>query len=391
MMDIFAAALAGCPRLGAKHMRALIEVFGTAEDVWKASDGEIVESHLLKGKTEASFLAYRKETDPEEIGEKLYRLQIRCVTWEDDLYPSLLQTTANPPAVLFYKGNDPAFEKTVAIVGSRKATPYGVQTAERVACGLSENGVTVISGGARGIDSAAHEGALRGESPTVVALACGLDHVYPPENKNLFQKIIDNGGTIISEYPPGTPPLGRQFPARNRIIAGMSRGILVVEAAERSGALITADFALEEGRDVFSVPGNIWLDSSRGTNHLIRSGAICCTSYEDILSEYGWNEKSISPCKESSPMNITDARASFGITPLAASTPMAIGRSRQEPSFFKSAGAKFTVTFSIGKKYPEFRIADWTRSFDSFTETAGSPTISKAGDARLISTSTVIT
>ena len=133
----------------------------------------------------------------------------------------------------------------------------------------------------------------------MVALACGLDHVYPPENKNLFQKIIDNGGTIISEYPPGTPPLGRQFPARNRIIAGMSRGILVVEAAERSGALITSDFALEEGRDVFSVPGNIWLDSSRGTNQLIRSGAICCTSYEDILSEYGWNEKSISSKKES--------------------------------------------------------------------------------------------
>lgn len=139
-------------------MRALIEAFGTAEDVWKASDGEIVESHLLKGKTEASFLAYRKETEPEEIGEKLYRLQIRCVTWEDDLYPPLLQTTANPPAVLFYKGNNPVFEKTVAIVGSRKATPYGVQTAERIACSLAENGVTVVSGGARGIDSAAHEG-----------------------------------------------------------------------------------------------------------------------------------------------------------------------------------------------------------------------------------------
>lgn len=204
-MDIFAAALPGCPRLGAKHMRALIEAFGTAEDVWKASDKEIVESHLLKGKTKASFLAYRKETEPEEIGEKLYRLQIHCVTWEDDLYPPLLRTTANPPAVLFYKGNDPVFEKTVAIVGSRKAMPYGVQTAERIACGLAENGVTVVSGGARGIDSAAHEGALRGESPTVVVLACGLDHVYPPENKNLFQKVIDNGGAIISEYPPGNP------------------------------------------------------------------------------------------------------------------------------------------------------------------------------------------
>lgn len=293
-MDIFAAALPGCPRLGAKHMRALIERFGTSEDVWKASDEEIIGSHLLKGKTEEAFLAYRRETEPEEIGEKLYRMQIRCCTWEETDYPPLLQTTANPPAILFYKGNDPVFEKTAAIVGARKATAYGVQTAERVACGLSENGVTVVSGGARGIDSAAHEGALAGGSPTVAVLACGLDYVYPPENKKLFQKIIDSGGTIISEYPPGTPPLGRQFPARNRIIAGMSRGILVVEAAERSGALITSDFALEEGRDVFSIPGNIWLDASKGTNGLIRNGAICCTSHEDILSEYGWDEKCIS-------------------------------------------------------------------------------------------------
>lgn len=293
-MDIFAASLTGCPRLGAKHIRSLIEAFGTAEDVWKVSDEEIIGSHLLKGKTEAAFLSYRRETEPEKIGEKLYRMQIRCCTWEDEVYPPLLQTTANPPAVLFYKGNDPVFEKTVAIVGARKATAYGVQTAESVARGLSESGVAVVSGGARGIDSAAHIGALSGGSPTLVVLACGLDYVYPPENKSLFQKIIDNGGTIISEYPPSTPPLGRQFPARNRIIAGMSRGILVVEAAERSGALITSDFALEEGRDVFSVPGNIWLDSSKGTNRLIRSGAICCTSYEDILSEYGWNEKSIS-------------------------------------------------------------------------------------------------
>lgn len=211
-MDIFAAALPGCPRLGAKHMRVLIEAFGTAEDVWKASDKEIVESHLLKGKTEASFLAYRKETEPEEIGEKLYRLQIRCVTWEDDLYPPLLQTTANPPAVLFYKGNNPVFEKTVAIVGSRKATPYGVQTAERIACGLAENGVTVVSGGARGIDSAAHEGALRGESPTVVALACGLDHVYPPENKNLFQKLLIMAVRLFLNTRRGRRLWGGSFP-----------------------------------------------------------------------------------------------------------------------------------------------------------------------------------
>ena len=122
-------------------------------------------------------------------------------------------------------------------------------------------------------------------------LACGLDRVYPPENRHLFHQVIESGGTLVSEYPPGTPPLGRQFPARNRIIAGMSRGILVAEAAERSGSLITSDFALEEGRDVFSVPGSIWLPSCKGTNQLIRNGAICCTSADDILSEYGWKEE----------------------------------------------------------------------------------------------------
>ena len=287
-MDIYAASLPGCPGLGAKSIRSLISAFGSAEQVWKASDEMIRKVHLLSPKAESSFLSYRAKTSPEEIEEDLYRLEIRCCTWEDENYPLLLSETSNPPAVLFYKGQPPVWEKTIAVVGMRKATPYGTETASRISRDLAKAGVTVVSGGARGIDSASHEGALAGQTPTVVVLACGLDKVYPSENKNLFQKVICTGGTLISEYPPGTPPLGRQFPARNRIIAGMSRGILVVEAAERSGALITSDFALEEGRDVFAVPGNIWLPSSKGTNQLIRNGAFCCTSAKDILSEYNW-------------------------------------------------------------------------------------------------------
>lgn len=287
-MDIYAASLPGCPGLGAKSIRSLISAFGSAEQVWKASDEMIRKAHLLSPKAESSFLSYRAKTSPEEIEEDLYRLEIRCCTWEDENYPPLLSETSNPPAVLFYKGQPPVWEKTIAVVGMRKATPYGTETASRISRDLAKAGVTVVSGGARGIDSASHEGALAGQTPTVVVLACGLDKVYPPENKNLFQKVICTGGTLISEYPPGTPPLGRQFPARNRIIAGMSRSILVVEAAERSGALITSDFALEEGRDVFAVPGNIWLPSSKGTNQLIRNGAFCCTSAKDILSEYNW-------------------------------------------------------------------------------------------------------
>ena len=290
-MDIYAAALPGCPRLGAKHMRALIEFFETPEDVWKASEEAIHQSHILPGKTESAFLAYRRDIDPAQVANRLYEKDIRCCTWEEEDYPPLLASTANPPAVLFYRGAIPDWERTIAIVGSRKATAYGLQTAHQMAKELTTAGVVVVSGGARGIDSAAHTGALESQGPTVVVLACGLDRAYPPENRNLFEQVVNAGGTLISEYPPGTPPLGRQFPARNRIIAGMSRGTLVVEAAERSGSLITADFALEEGRDVFAIPGSIYLASCKGTNQLIRHGAICCTSVDDILSEYGWKEE----------------------------------------------------------------------------------------------------
>lgn len=298
-MDIYAAALPGCPRLGAKSIRGLIEAFNTAEDVWRASDDDIRASHVLTGKTEAAFLSYRRETDPESVAERMRQEGVRCCTWEEDDYPPLLSQTANPPAVLFYKGAVPDFEKTIAIVGSRKATAYGLQTAETFARGLSAAGVTVVSGGARGIDSSSHLGALSAKGTTVVVCAFGLDRVYPAENRNLFHRIVDEGGTLLSEYPLGTPPLGRQFPARNRIIAGMSRGTVVVEAAERSGSLITSDFALEEGRDVFAVPGSIYLPGCKGTNQLIRNGAICCTGVEDILSEYHWNEEKGTESKKS--------------------------------------------------------------------------------------------
>ena len=176
-MDIYAAALPGCPRLGAKHMRALMDYFETAEDVWKASAESVEKSHILTGKTLAAFLAYRNETSLEQIEEKLYRLDIRCSAFEDSDYPPLLSATANPPAVLFYRGALPCFERTIAIVGSRKATAYGIETAHELARGLSAHGITVVSGGARGIDSASHTGAMEGGSPTVVVLACGLDRV----------------------------------------------------------------------------------------------------------------------------------------------------------------------------------------------------------------------
>lgn len=304
-MDCYTAVLPGMDGLGARRIRKLVEYFGTAERLWKADPAEVRAAGVLSEKMAGDFLAYRAATDPEAVGEALEKRGIHVTAWRDGDYPPLLKETANPPAVLFYLGSAPVWTRTVAIVGARKATAYGVNAAKAIAEGLAKAGVTVVSGGARGVDTVSHEGCLAGGAPTAVVLACGLDVTYPPENRNLFRKVVDAGGTILSEYPLGTQPLGRQFPARNRIIAGMSRAVLVTEAAVRSGSLITADFALEEGRDVFAVPGSIWSAMSRGTNHLIRSGAVCCTGAEDILSEYGWDGRKEAAPAESAPRQLT--------------------------------------------------------------------------------------
>lgn len=304
-MDRYAAALPGMAGLGAKRIRGLMEYFGTAEAVWKAAPDALRASGVLSEALAAEFLAWRAKEDPAEVERALRARDIHVTTWRDDDYPPLLKETANPPAVLFYRGSAPVWTRAVAVVGARKATAYGVNAAKSIAEGLAKAGVTVVSGGARGIDTVSHEGCLAGGAPTAAVLACGLDVTYPPENRNLFRKICEQGGTLLSEYPLGTRPLGRQFPARNRIIAGMCRAVVVTEAAERSGSLITADFALEEGRDVFAVPGSIWSSMSRGTNRLIRLGAVCCTGADDILSEYGWGADQDAPAEKSAPRELT--------------------------------------------------------------------------------------
>lgn len=297
-MNLYAACLAGCPHLGARTIRKLLHYFGSEEKIWEASDQELAKASILTEKARNSLIQYRGKMDFSHMNSLLQKWQIDVISITEDGYPALLKKTNNPPAALFYQGFEPHWDKTISIVGSRKCTSYGLTTASKLSYELAKKGVAVISGGARGIDSAAHEGALEAGGKTAVIAACGLDRVYPPENRKLFHRIIEAGGTVISEYPPGTPPLGRHFPARNRIIAGLSFGTVVVEAAERSGSLITSDFALEEGRDVFSVPGNIGRPMSKGTNRLIRNGAICCTCSRDILSEYEWDEESADRGKE---------------------------------------------------------------------------------------------
>jgi DNA processing protein len=207
------------------------------------------------------------------------------VTWQDDDYPSLLKEIYAPPPVLYVKGAlSPDDEWAVGLVGTRRATSYGKQVARMLAADLARGSVTVVSGLARGIDGIAHQAALDAGGRTIAVTACGLDQVYPPEHRKLAQAIVERGA-LVSDYPLGTRPEARNFPPRNRIISGLSLGVVVVEAGRRSGALITSEFALEQGREVFAVPGNIVSRSSVGCNRLIRDGARMVLGVQDILEE----------------------------------------------------------------------------------------------------------
>jgi DNA processing protein len=202
----------------------------------------------------------------------------------DEGYPAALRQIHDPPARLFVQGRVPA-EEMIAIVGSRRATPYGLRIAYRLAADLSHCGVVVVSGLARGVDAAAHRGALSGPTPTVAVMATGLDRIYPPEHADLAAQIARTGA-LMTEAPDGTPPLPSRFPVRNRIICGLSKGVVVVEAAARSGALITANMAAREGREVFAVPGSIENPLTEGTHALIDDGAKLVRDVDDILEEF---------------------------------------------------------------------------------------------------------
>lgn len=202
-------------------------------------------------------------------------------------YPEKLKNISYPPKQLFCLGNlELLNKKSIAIIGSRNYSDYGKRATFDFSFDLAKNDVCIVSGLAKGIDSFAHEAALEAEGKTIAVLGSGLDNIYPKENEQLFYEIIQNNGLIISEYPLGTKPEKQHFPARNRIISGLSDGVLVIEARKNSGTNITVDFALEQGKDVFVIPGNIYSKTSDGTNFLIKEGAIPVTSYEDILEKY---------------------------------------------------------------------------------------------------------
>lgn len=271
--------------IGSVRFMKLINYFGTAENVFESSRDELLKSGILGERLVEAVVSARKSCNIDNYLKIMKENDVKVYTILEEEYPKNLKEIHDPPPVLYVKGELKQEDCcAIGIVGSRKASDYGIRVAERLAARLAELGMTIVSGLAVGIDSASHRGALKANGRTIAVLACGLKHVYPKSNTWLSRDILKNGA-IISEYPFETEARPENFPARNRIISGMSLGIVVVEAGEKSGSLITADFALEQGREVFAVPGNINAPNSKGTNALIKNGAKLVSSIEDILEE----------------------------------------------------------------------------------------------------------
>jgi len=267
-----------------RRLRDIVSVFGSVRAAFGAGLGELVP---VLGKPQAEEVVKRRAAlDIGLESDKLKQADINFVTVVDDDYPALLREIFDPPAALFYRGKLVPEEIAVAVVGTRRCSSYGRGVAENLGRELGEAGVTVVSGLARGVDTAAHRGALAGGGRTVAVLGTGLDVCYPRENIRLMEEIAVRGA-LVTEFPPGMPCQPWHFPVRNRIIAGLSRAVVVVEARERSGALITAEMALDQGREVMAVPGNITSLLSRGPNHLLKQGARPVTSLADVLEGIG--------------------------------------------------------------------------------------------------------
>ena len=264
------------------RLQGLIEHFGEAESAWHGEPEEL-RAAGLSSKIVDRLVELRASLDLQGLWDRIAAQGIQVITWQDDGYPRRLKEIDQPPPVLYARGQLVAEDDfAVAIVGTRRVTPYGRQVTEELSAYLAGNGITIVSGLARGVDAIAHSAALRAGGRTLVVLGSGVDRIYPPENRSLAEQIMGHGA-VLSDYPVGTAPEASNFPPRNRIISGLSLAVVVIEAGETSGALITAGFAAEQGREVFAVPGSILAPQSKGTNKLIQSGALPLLSPDDLL------------------------------------------------------------------------------------------------------------
>ena len=309
---IYIAGLQSLYNVGATHVRRFIEDFGSPYDAWEAV--KKVENlkpyiHIPNADKRAIALS-AKDEKLDYIIHKINEYKMDVTTFLDKDFPSILNHIYNPPAILFMRGNRALLDKRlnrIALVGARRCSLYGRNVARMLGKELGKYSTIIVSGGARGIDTHGHEGLLASLGYGIVVMGCGLDIVYPRENTKLFDRILQNNGLLVSEYPPGTPPSAKHFPARNRIISGLSRGVIVVEAKGSSGSLITADMAVSEGRDVFVVPCNLLDHTADGNKFLMRNGAFVLTGYEDIVKEYHLTLRDMFSTKEKlSPPNKRD-------------------------------------------------------------------------------------
>lgn len=272
--------------IGPVRVRELLSRLGSATAILEASRSELCEAKGVGQSLAESILRQVDKADPESELDRAKEHGAEIVTRADDSYPKSLLSIHDPPLALYIKGTlSPADQHAIAVVGSRRCTHYGTQTADRLSFQLAKQGYTVVSGLARGIDAAAHQGALKGRGRTLAVLGCGIDQMYPPEHAGLAEAIAESGA-VMTEFPVGYAPSRQSFPQRNRIVSGLSRGVLVVEAARGSGALMTVDEATDQGRLIFAVPGRIDNPSAGGCNHLIKNGAKLVEDVDDILEEF---------------------------------------------------------------------------------------------------------
>ncbi|MBX3086471.1 MAG: DNA-processing protein DprA [Anaerolineae bacterium] len=271
--------------IGPVRLRALVEHFGSVQTAWAASPAALRAANILDDRSLYSLLHTRPTLDLDTELRKLDALHIRVLTLDDTDYPAALRKIMDAPPVLYVRGTLlEADQLAIAVVGTRRATTYGKATSHAIVSALANQGITIVSGLAYGIDAVAHQAALEAGGRTIAVLPCGLDTIYPPEHKALAQRICEQGA-LVSENPLGEDAERIHFVPRNRIISGLCAGVVVVEAGEKSGSLITADLALDQGRDVFAVPGNIQSQASQGTNRLIQNGAKVVLSAADVLDE----------------------------------------------------------------------------------------------------------